>query len=362
MGGQVLRKLHAGGSDIHSRTIIISSGRAAASLGLLLFLSLSYGASCVALLSALSKSSPVYHSPLFPGPTYYPVQNSATGSGTDPARPDTGEPLGGGSDSDSDFGLGKFDCGSADTALRLDGAELENEFEVAADRVRDLAQAASREQLLYLYARFKQVKVGKCNTAKPGFFDFEGQRKWSAWKQLGDMSAEQAMQEYVSCVHALDPEGSEKSSERRGGYNRTGFGGPAVSSLYQEEKIREEDKNIFDYCRENNIEHVSKAISSKKVDVNTRDEERSVLGISHTAKTQKVTGCTIHPLIPFLFIHHRDQLARFISFSTPILKVGNQLAQHQGRALLHWACDRGHKDLVSLLLQNNADINSQVSV
>lgn len=32
----------------------------------------------------------------------------------------------------------------------------------------------------------------------------------SAWKQLGDMSAEQAMQEYVSCVHALDPEGSQK--------------------------------------------------------------------------------------------------------------------------------------------------------
>ncbi|KAG1971986.1 acyl-CoA-binding domain-containing protein 6 [Pimephales promelas] len=229
--------------------------------------------------------------------------DSATGSGTDPARPDTGEPLGGGSDSDSDFGVGKFDCGSADTALRLDGADPENEFEVAADRVRELAQTASREQLLYLYARFKQVKVGKCNTAKPGFFDFEGQRKWSAWKQLGDMSAEQAMQEYVSCVHAMDPEGSEKSSERSGGHNRTGFGGPAVSSLYQEEKIREEDKNIFDYCRENNIEHVSKAISSKKVDVNARDEE--------------------------------------------------------GRALLHWACDRGHKDLVSLLLQNNADINSQ---
>ncbi|XP_016146012.1 acyl-CoA-binding domain-containing protein 6-like [Sinocyclocheilus grahami] len=175
--------------------------------------------------------------------------DSATGSGTDPARPDTGEPLGGGSDSDSDFGLGKFDCGAGDTALRLEGADLENEFEAAADRVRDLVQTASREQLLYLYARFKQ------------------------------------------------------SSERRGGEKRTGFGGPAVSSLYQEEKIREEDKNIFDYCRENNIEYVSEAISSKKMEVNTRDEE--------------------------------------------------------GRALLHWACDRGHKDLVSLLLQNNADINSQ---
>ncbi|XP_056133371.1 acyl-CoA-binding domain-containing protein 6 [Lampris incognitus] len=224
---------------------------------------------------------------------------SATGSGTDPARPDTGEPLGGaGSDSDSDLGLAKFDYSAVDVGYRLEGEELEQEFEVAADRLRGLVQTASRDQLLYLYARYKQVKVGKCNTSKPGFFDFEGQRKWQAWKQLGDMEAEQAMQEYISCVNALDPEGSYKGAEKR-----SGFGGPAVSSLYQEEMIREEDKNIFDYCRENNIDHVSMAISSQKADVNVKDEE--------------------------------------------------------GRALLHWACDRGHKELVSVLLQNKADINSQ---
>lgn len=46
-----------------------------------------------------------------------------------------------------------------------------------------------------------------------------------------------------------------------------------VFSFFVVFDFREEDKNIFDYCRENNIEHVSKAISSKKVDVNTRDEE-----------------------------------------------------------------------------------------
>ncbi|KAK1801451.1 hypothetical protein P4O66_022728 [Electrophorus voltai] len=299
--------------------------------------------------------------------------DSATGSGTDPARPDTGEALGGGSDSDSDLGLDQFDCGAADSGLRLDGPGLESEFEAAADRVRDLVQIASREQLLYLYARYKQAKVGKCNTAKPGFFDFEGQRKWTAWKQLGETSREQAMQEYVTCVHALDPDGHTKcSSERRGGERRIGFSGAAVSCLYQEETIsvvpskiiltlpqqqtlvykrpemstepeeeilsgfsprrsgaitegtrewwcrlstsednsshrrsqpREEDKNIFDYCRENNIDQVSKALSSMNVDVNTKDEE--------------------------------------------------------GRALLHWACDRGHTELVTLLLHHNADINSQ---
>lgn len=53
------------------------------------------------------------------------------------------------------------------------------------------------------------------------------------------------------------------------------------------------------------------------------------LCFSHTTKTPKVTGWTTHPLNPFLFMYHRDQLARFISFSTPILKVGNQLAHHQ---------------------------------
>ncbi|XP_054644646.1 acyl-CoA-binding domain-containing protein 6 [Dunckerocampus dactyliophorus] len=228
--------------------------------------------------------------------------DTATGSGTDPARPDTGEPLGGaGSDSDSDLGLCKFDCCGMESGDRLEGDELVREFESAADRVADLVQTASRDQLLYLYARYKQVKMGKCNTPKPGFFDFEGQRKWQAWKQLGDMEAEQAMHEYISCVNVLDPEGSRRYS--RGAERRTGFGGAAVSSLYQEETIREEDKNIFDYCRENNIEHITNAISSQKVDVNTKDEE--------------------------------------------------------GRALLHWACDRGHKELVSVLLQHKADINSQ---
>uniref|UniRef100_A0A3B3UPV5 Acyl-CoA-binding domain-containing protein 6 n=1 Tax=Poecilia latipinna TaxID=48699 RepID=A0A3B3UPV5_9TELE len=229
--------------------------------------------------------------------------DTATGSGTDPARPDTGEPLGGaGSDSDSDLGLSKFDCSAVGMGDQLEGDELELEFESAADRVKDLIQTASRDQLLYLYARYKQVKVGKCNTSKPGFFDFEGQRKWQAWKQLGDMQPEQAMQEYISLVNVLDPEGATK--QRRGAERRTGFGGAAVSSLYQEEMIREEDKNIFDYCRENNIEHIRNAISTQKLDVNTKDEE--------------------------------------------------------GRALLHWACDRGHKELVSVLLQHKADINSQV--
>ncbi|XP_025940417.1 acyl-CoA-binding domain-containing protein 6 isoform X2 [Apteryx rowi] len=113
------------------------------------------------------------------------------------------------------------------------------------------------------------------------------------------------MQEYIATVKKLDPSWTPETPEKRGKECKTAFGGPVVSSLYQEETIREEDKNIFDYCRENNIDHVTKAIRSNNVDVNVADEE--------------------------------------------------------GRALLHWACDRGHKELVSVLLQHAADVNSQVS-
>ncbi|XP_042675258.1 acyl-CoA-binding domain-containing protein 6 isoform X2 [Centrocercus urophasianus] len=181
--------------------------------------------------------------------------------------------------------------------------QLSTLFEQAAERLPALLPSASKEQLLYLYARYKQVKFGTCNTPKPSFFDFEGKQKWEAWKALGDTSPHQAMQEYVDTVKKLDPNWNPQTTEKRGKESKTAFGGPVVSSLYQEETIREEDKNIFDYCRENNIDYVTKAIQSKKVDVNVADEE--------------------------------------------------------GRALLHWACDRGHKELVSALLQHAADINSQ---
>uniref|UniRef100_A0A8D1KNJ3 Acyl-CoA-binding domain-containing protein 6 n=1 Tax=Sus scrofa TaxID=9823 RepID=A0A8D1KNJ3_PIG len=127
--------------------------------------------------------------------------------------------------------------------------------------------------------------------------------KSNAWKALGDSSPSQAMQEYIAVVKKLDPDWNPQLPEKKGKETNTGFGGPVVSSLYHEEIIREEDKNIFDYCRENNIDHITKVIKSKNVDVNMKDEE--------------------------------------------------------GRALLHWACDRGHKDLVTVLLQYRADINSQ---
>ncbi|KQL59835.1 acyl-CoA-binding domain-containing protein 6 [Amazona aestiva] len=113
--------------------------------------------------------------------------------------------------------------------------------------------------------RLTQVKFGTCNTPKPSFFDFEGKQKWEAWKALGDTSPHQAMQEYVATVKKLDPSWNPQ------GANLYMLDKVELTIPYSE--VREEDKNIFDYCRENNIDYVTKAIRSKKVDVNATDEE-----------------------------------------------------------------------------------------
>ncbi|KAM6342570.1 acyl-CoA-binding domain-containing protein 6 isoform 30-T43 [Alca torda] len=197
---------------------------------------------------------------------------------------------------------GEASSGSEETGTAaLPGRDLAALFEQAAERLPALLPAASKEQLLYLYARYKQVKFGTCNTPKPSFFDFEGKQKWEAWKALGDISPHQAMQEYIATVKKLDPSWnpqagvSEHALVSRHRHAPVPLHTPACCSeqrspssfvltkkVFVNQKRRsairslagwEEDKNIFDYCRENNIDYVTKAIRSKKVDVNVTDEE-----------------------------------------------------------------------------------------
>jgi acyl-CoA-binding protein len=59
----------------------------------------------------------------------------------------------------------------------------------------------SQDQKLGMYAHFKQVEVGPCNTARPGIFDQTGRYKHDAWSKLGNMSKEEAMEKYIEIVN-----------------------------------------------------------------------------------------------------------------------------------------------------------------
>lgn len=58
----------------------------------------------------------------------------------------------------------------------------------------------SNEAKLKLYAFFKQAEKGPCSGPRPGMFDMINRAKYDAWKALGDLSKEQAMEGYIAGV------------------------------------------------------------------------------------------------------------------------------------------------------------------
>jgi diazepam-binding inhibitor (GABA receptor modulating acyl-CoA-binding protein) len=63
--------------------------------------------------------------------------------------------------------------------------QLSAQFEKAISLVGQGAFKASDGDKLKLYGFFKQATVGKCNTPKPGFFDFVGKSKWYVFIMIG---------------------------------------------------------------------------------------------------------------------------------------------------------------------------------
>nr|BAN20568.1 diazepam binding inhibitor, putative [Riptortus pedestris] len=80
---------------------------------------------------------------------------------------------------------------------------LEENFNKAVEDVKNLEKTPKDDELLEIYALYKQATVGDCDTSKPGMFDFKGKAKWEAWNSKKGTSKEQAQEGYVAKVKAL---------------------------------------------------------------------------------------------------------------------------------------------------------------
>ena len=81
--------------------------------------------------------------------------------------------------------------------------ELQQQFESAVARSKELTKRPSNEELLNLYALFKQASEGDVTGDRPGGFDFKAIAKYDTWAELKGKSKEQAMQEYISLMDKL---------------------------------------------------------------------------------------------------------------------------------------------------------------
>ncbi|KAG0086061.1 Acyl-CoA-binding domain-containing protein 1 [Podila epicladia] len=78
------------------------------------------------------------------------------------------------------------------------------EFDAAAAKAKSFTVSPSNDDLLQLYALFKQATVGDNDTSRPtGFTDFKGKAKWDAWKEKSGLASADAEKQYIALVEKL---------------------------------------------------------------------------------------------------------------------------------------------------------------
>jgi diazepam-binding inhibitor (GABA receptor modulator, acyl-CoA-binding protein) len=82
-------------------------------------------------------------------------------------------------------------------------ADLKAQFEKAQADVKTLTKRPSNDDMLFLYAHFKQASAGDVSGSRPGMMDMVGRAKYDAWAKLKGTSKDDATKKYIAKVEAL---------------------------------------------------------------------------------------------------------------------------------------------------------------
>ena len=83
---------------------------------------------------------------------------------------------------------------------------LAERFAEAKGRVEQLTKRPTNDQLLDLYAFYKQATEGDVAGSRPGLLDLKGRAKFDAWSKAKGTAKDEAMKRYVALVDALRAE------------------------------------------------------------------------------------------------------------------------------------------------------------
>ena len=81
--------------------------------------------------------------------------------------------------------------------------ELNDAFVKAQSDVKTLTSAPSTDDLLELYALYKQGTSGDAKGKRPGMLDIKGRAKFDAWAKRKGMPNDDAKQKYIDVVTRL---------------------------------------------------------------------------------------------------------------------------------------------------------------
>jgi len=79
----------------------------------------------------------------------------------------------------------------------------ETDFLACAEKLKSVGGNLANLHKLYFYARYKQATCGNCTSKQPGLLEFEGRKKWEAWKSAANLTTEEAQKDYVDKFNHL---------------------------------------------------------------------------------------------------------------------------------------------------------------
>ncbi|KAJ6641449.1 Acyl-CoA-binding domain-containing protein 5 [Pseudolycoriella hygida] len=86
-------------------------------------------------------------------------------------------------------------------------SQIEQKFNAAVNVIRGLPKNGSyqpsNDMMLRFYSFYKQATLGSCKQPKPAFYDVVGRAKYEAYKALGNMPKERAMELYVEELNKI---------------------------------------------------------------------------------------------------------------------------------------------------------------
>jgi acyl-CoA-binding protein len=80
---------------------------------------------------------------------------------------------------------------------------MSDDFEKAQADIKTITKRPDNNDLLFLYAHFKQGSSGDASGKRPGLMDLVGRTKFDAWAKLKGMDQATARQKYIDKVNAL---------------------------------------------------------------------------------------------------------------------------------------------------------------
>jgi diazepam-binding inhibitor (GABA receptor modulator, acyl-CoA-binding protein) len=81
--------------------------------------------------------------------------------------------------------------------------DLNQQFEQAVAKSKEMTKRPNNEELLTLYALYKQGTEGDASDDRPGGFDFKAIAKHDAWAELKGKPQDKAREEYIAFVNSL---------------------------------------------------------------------------------------------------------------------------------------------------------------